>query len=82
MAPRSNNDLRIDDTPSDLSDKSVMDTLQMIKSMRRRNYKVAISAFESQLGCSVNPFAYYNSKICLNTLVLVDIKINFWKKVY
>ena len=49
MAPRSNNDLQIDDTPSDLSDKSVMDTLQMIKSMRRRNYKVAISAFESQL---------------------------------
>lgn len=29
-----------------------MDTLQMIKAMRRRNYKVAISAFESQLGCS------------------------------
>ena len=52
MAPRSNYDLQIDDTPSDLSDKSVMDTLQMIKSMRRRNYKVAISAFESQLGCS------------------------------
>ena len=59
MAPKSNNDLRIDDTPSDLSDKSVMDTLQMIKSMRRRNYKVAISAFESQLGCStVYPFVY------------------------
>ena len=53
MAPMSNNDLQIDDTPSDLSDKSVMDTLQMIKSMRRRNYKVAISAFESQLGCSI-----------------------------
>ena len=60
MAPMSNNDLKLDDTPSDLSDKSVMDTLQMIKSMRRRNYKVAISAFESQLGCStVNRFTFH-----------------------
>ena len=36
-----------DETPADLNDDSVMDTIKLIKRMNKRNYQVAVSAFDS-----------------------------------
>ena len=38
----------VDETPSDLSDRSITQAMKIIKGMKKRNYKIAISAADSE----------------------------------